>query len=670
VAVEQCDRRSEETMNKYPDLFQPGHIGTVEIKNRTVMAPIGITGPLIGYQGTFSDRAITYYERRAKGETGLIITGLNPVSSKIEPEKMDGVNINITFDLQGKIPNFLQLTERVHDFGTKIFAQLTAGWGRVFPGALAERLARTGAQFVAPSRAPLFWRPEIIARGLTTEEVEEMVNAFGNAARIARESKFDGIELHGHEGYLIDQFTTTLWNKRTDKYGGNLTGRMHFPLSIIKVIQESVGADFPIIYRYGLEHKIPGGRTTDEGMEMAKILEEAGVAALHVDAGCFENWFWPHPPIYQPLGCMVDMAEMVKSCVKIPVITVGRLGYPGFANHILKEGRADFIALGRPLLADPDFAAKARKGEEKEIRPCIGCHECFARIRNRQTLSCAVNPQCGDEDRLALSPAVVRKKVMVVGGGTAGMESARVSALRGHNVTLYERSDRLGGALHIAGRADFKQDIQHFLNYQVGQLEKLSNIKIRLMTEATADIIKSENPDVIFIAIGSSPIREVDIQGFGHARWVTPDDVYRDKIPSGTHACVVGGGSVGCETALYLSEKGWSVILVEVLPTVANDLFEANRLMLLELLKQHGVKVFTQSEVKEVTSVDVSVRTPDGEEKFATDLLVLAIGRRPVNDLGKAARELVKEAYVIGDCVTPRKIKDAIWEAFKLAITV
>ncbi|MCG6534976.1 MAG: FAD-dependent oxidoreductase, partial [Syntrophales bacterium LBB04] len=532
--------------------------------------------------------------------------------------------------------------------------------------------------FVAVSKGPLFWKPEITARELTTEEVDGLVSSFGKAALIAKLGQFDGIELHGHEGYLMDQFTCALWNKRKDKYGGDLMGRMEFVLLIIRVIQETAGADFPIIYRYGLEHKIPGGRTVEEGIAIARILEKAGVAALHVDAGCYENWFWPHPPEYQSPGSMVDMAAMVKPHVTIPVITVGRLGYPDLANHILGEGKADFVALGRPLLADPDFAAKARKGEAEEIRPCIGCHECFARLRARLALSCAVNPQCGDEERLTVHPAPTRKKVMVVGGGIAGMEAARVCALRGHDVALYEQSDRLGGTLHSAGRADFKQDIARLLCYQISQLGKSNGVRIKLMTEVTAETIKSENPDVIFVATGSAPLCETDIKGLKDARWVTPEDVYQGNFPSGKEACdqargqacVLGGGSVGCETALYLAQKGWSVVLVEMLDAVATDLFEANRMMLLELLKQHRVSVITNARVREVMPTDVLVNTSLGEKRFDADLLVLCIGRQSVNGLAEAARELVKDVYVVGDSMAPRKIKDAVWEAFKLAITV
>jgi 2-enoate reductase len=264
----------------------------------------------------------------------------------------------------------------------------------------------------------------------------------------------------------------------------------------------------------------------------------------------------------------------------------------------------------------------------------------------------------------------VRKKVMVIGGGIAGMEAARVSAARGHDVTLYEKSDRLGGTLHIAGKADFKQDIRRLLEYQVGQVELHGNIKIRLMTEATEEIVGSEEPDVIFVASGSIPIGEAAIEGLNQVSWVTPDDIYQDSMPAGRNACIVGGGSVGCETALYLAEKGWSVMVIEMLADVAIDLHEANREMLLAMLAERGVQVLTGTRVTEVVQGAVLTETGDGRAKFQVDLLVLAVGRQPVNRPKEAMQGLAKEVYAVGDCVMPRKIKDAVWEAFKIAITV
>ena len=259
---------------KYSSLFEAGTIGKVTLNNRIVMAPMGTPG-MTGYKGTFSERVLDYYERRALGEVGLIITGLNFVNSKIEPLEVDGQSSNVTFDHWWKVRNFIQLTERVHDYGSKIFAQLTAGFGRVFP---KRFLDRGGIQCIAPSPVQLFWRPDMVAREMTKGEIETIIESFGKAAEIARESKFDGVELHGHEGYLIDQFMSEIWNRRNDEYGGDFERRMKFPLAIVRAIQEAAGVDFPIIFRLGLDHKFSGGRTVREGIEIIKTLENAGVS--------------------------------------------------------------------------------------------------------------------------------------------------------------------------------------------------------------------------------------------------------------------------------------------------------------------------------------------------------------------------------------------------------
>jgi 2-enoate reductase len=364
---------------------------------------------------------------------------------------------------------------------------------------------------------------------------------------------------------------------------------------------------------------------------------------------------------------MVDMAELVKPYVKIPIITVGRLGYPDLANQIIGDGKADFIALGRPLLADPDFVLKARRGQDEDIRPCIGCHECFIRLHHLQSMSCAVNPQCGDEKRLEITPAPVKKKVMVVGGGIGGMEAARVSSLRGHDVVLFERSDRLGGILHVASKADFKRDIGRLFSFQLNQLSKMKNVHVRLNTEVTQEIIRKEKPDTVFIATGSEPLRKTDIQGLESTPFVTPDEVYEGKIPAGSKAVIIGGGSVGCETALYLTQKNWSVAVAEMLPTAAGDLFRANQEMLLDMMKECGVELLTGATVSKIEPGKVFVRTDTGERELFSDLIVLAVGRAPVNQLSAAAEGLVDEVHVIGDSLSARKIKDAVWEAFKLA---
>ena len=645
----------------YPHLFQPGCIGKLSLKNRLVMAPMG-TPALTGWRGTFSDRLMDYYERRAQGGVGLIITGVSLVNSKVEPWEADGEPSLVTFDAPWKARNFIQLTERVHDHGAKIFAQLTAGFGRVLPKRI---LNKPGVEPIAPSPMPAFWRPEITTREMRLDEIEALVNSCGRAALVAQMSGFDGIELHGHEGYLLDQFMTPLWNQRTDQYGGSYANRMRFALECIAGIKQAVGDDFPICYRIGIEHKLPGGRERDEGLRIAQDLEAAGVAALHVDAGCYDNWHWPHPPLYQPPGCMVDMAATVRPHVSLPVITVGRMGYPALADRVVGEGTADFVAIGRPLLADPDFADKARHGRAKEICPCIGCHECMHRMHLNQSISCAVNPECGDERRLKPTKAERFKKVMVIGGGVAGMEAARVCALRGHEVTLYEKSGQLGGVLNIAGASDFKKDLKDLLEYKRGQLAGLAGLRVVTNAEVSAETIRAEKPEVIFLATGSSPISKAPIPGLEDTPLVMPDDIYKGELPEGQKVVVIGGGAVGCEAAWHLAKKGRAVSIVEMLPQVAGDLFMANRDMLLEELGRCGVRILTGTRVTRLAPGQVHVSNQEGDAVLEAAAMVLAIGRRAENSLAQAARETADDVYVIGDSLSPRKIKDAIWEAYK-----
>jgi 2-enoate reductase len=356
-------------------LFEPGKIGKLSIKNRIIMAPMGI-GALAEPDGRLSQRAVDYYAARAKGGVGLITTGLMCVDSKIEVKAEDGLGMLTRLDSPIHIGRLSELVDVVHDYGAKLSVQLTAGMGRVvFGNTLRKGLA------VAPSPLPCFWNRKKTARALTTEEVEELVRAFGVSAAYARAAGVDAIELHGHEGYLLDQFQSEIWNVRADKYGGDFERRLRFPLEVIQRIKSRAGGDFPLIYRYGITHYLDGGRGIEESLKMAKRFEEAGIDALHVDAGCYETWYWAHPPVYQHEGCMVNLAEMVKRTVSIPVIAVGKLGYPGLAEEVLQQNKADFICLGRALLADPEWPNKVKEGKIDDIRPCIGDHAgCLDRV--------------------------------------------------------------------------------------------------------------------------------------------------------------------------------------------------------------------------------------------------------------------------------------------------
>lgn len=644
-------------------LFTPGRINTLELKNRIVMAPMGARG-LIEPDGRFSHRAIDYYVARARGGVGLIVTGLMAVDTEVERRTHGPWSPLARADSTLYIARLNELTEAVHDYGTRIAAQLTAGYGR-----LARPEVVQSGWAVAPSTQPCSSDPAVMARELTIEEIEKLVKAFGVAAAIVKLAGFDAIELHGHEGYLIDQFMTGKWNSRKDKYGGALDGRLRFPLEIIKSIRSALGSKFPIIFRMGGRHYIEGGRDIEESVEIAKRLEKAGVNGLHIDAGCHEAKHWAHPPVYMDRGCTVDCASAMKKAVKIPIIAVGRLGYPDLAEEVLAEGKADFIGLGRPLLADPEWPNKVNREEFRAIRPCIGDYEgCLGRIVAGKYLSCTVNPQTGIERALAIAPAPEKKSVLVIGGGPGGMEAARVASLRGHRVTLWEKAGQLGGNLVPASVPKFKADLKDFIGYFSYQMEK-SDIQVVLNREATPHLVMKEGVDEVIIATGAKPDIP-EIPGLQKNRACTAIDVLLGKEETGNNTVVLGGGLVGCETALWLAQQGKEVIIVESLHDLMMGIFPVNGHLLIQMLKEAGVRTMTGVEVLEVFRDCVLVGNSEGNYQIDADTVVIATGLKPNKRLSDALKEAPFSVHAIGDCVAPRNIQSAIWEGFRLSIRI
>lgn len=399
---------------------------------------------------------------------------------------------------------------------------------------------------------------------------------FEFSARIVKTADIDAVEIHGHQGYLLDEFMTSLWNKRTDKYGGDLEGRLTLAYEIIEAVRRGAGADFPIIFRYPITHYLEGARDIEEGLEIARRLEAAGVAALSINGGCYETYNQTQPPTTQPRGCWVELAEMTKKVVDIPVIVSGKLGYPELAENVLREGKADFISLGRQLLADADWPKKAKEGRSEDIRPCLGCHKgCIARVRQGKHIGCAVNPAVGLERELVISPAENTKNVLVIGGGPGGMEAARVAALRGHDVTLWEKNNALGGNLIPASIPAFKDDYRILIDYLSTQMKKLG-VSIELNKEASAEGVQRMKPDCVFVAAGAEPVipKISGIEkGLKTGKVVTAIDSLLDELKVDEPTVIIGGGLVGCETALYLAqEQGRSVTVVEVLDSVALDM--------------------------------------------------------------------------------------------------
>ncbi|WP_296874837.1 FAD-dependent oxidoreductase [Thomasclavelia sp.] len=655
----------------FKPLFEPMKIGNVEIKNKFFMAPMA-TIVMTDENQCYTPQSIDYYVERAKGGVGLIITGANWVDNDIEPHAPS------SFPCPNKLPILYtkmarEMTDRVHAYDTKIFLQLTAGLGR---SALPNFVAPS--DFVAPSKTTNRWLPNVECRELKTEEIEKIVKDFGSAALVAKESGFDGVEIHAvHEGYLLDCFTMSLFNQRTDKYGGDLKGRLTFAIEIVQEIKNKCGQDFPVVLRFSIKSYIkalrqgglPGeefeelGRDVDEAIEAIKILQEAGYDAFDADAGTYDSWYWAHPPMYFNKGMYLPLAKQIQGASKVPVMVAGRMDDPQMAVQALNDGIIDAVGLGRPLLTDPDYVNKLKTNKAKNIRPCLGCHDgCFGRLLQHGLGSCAVNPECGRESLVGIKKAETKKKVVVVGGGPGGMEAARVSAIRGHDVTLIEANDSLGGALRIAGVPDFKEDDRDLIKWYATELEELG-VNVKLNTKATKEMLEKMNPDAIFVSEGSSPVVP-KIDGVENA--ALAQDVMLEKVPAENNIVVIGGGLVGCELALHLAKQGKNVTIVEALPDILKSgapLPPMNEFMLRDLLAFHDVKIKANQCVTAIKPDSVTLT----DEIINCNQVILAVGYRSNHTLYDQIKYDYPEVFNVGDSRDVRNIRGAIWDSYEVA---
>ena len=633
---------------EFKKLFEPGTIGKMEVKNRIVMAPVN--SRFGGEFGAVTQRWIDYYVERAKGGTGLIIVENNCVDWPLG--KADGFLTRL--DEDRFIPGFHDLAEAVHPYGAKIASQLQHA-GR------NTTLANTeGLQPVAPS--VLISYRGTVAREVTIPEIEVIAGKFAEAARRTKEAGFDAVEMHGAHGYLFTQFLSPLTNKRNDMYGGSFENRMRFAVEVIERTREKVGPDFPIIFRFSVDEYLPGGVDLEEGKRIARRLEEAGVDAIDVSAGTRESAGTViMPNMAVPRGCFVHLAARIKEVVSIPVIVVGRINDPILAEEILDQGKADFVTLGRQMLADPYFAEKAARGALDDIRPCIACNECLVRLYRKWRLGCSVNAEAGKEREYELKRAERSRRVLVAGGGPAGMEAARVAALRGHQVTLYEKGQQLGGQLLLASVPSFKKEIEGFIKYLVRQLEKVG-VRVELGREVTRDLVKEEKPEVVIVATGARPLIP-SISGIERKEVVTAEAVLAGEAKVGKRVVVAGGGRVGVEIACHLEEEGASVTLVEMTGEIGADLEPVMMEYLLGRLKEHGMRVLTQRKVEAITGDGVKIVDREWRgELLAADTVVLALGAQSNGALLQELKGIDVEVHAIGDCAKPRTMYEAVHE--------
>lgn len=638
-------------MPQFTHLFDPIKVGNVQLKNRMVMLAIGT-----GYSepdGTVGDRFINFYVERARGGVGLIIVPFAPFDMGLPfiPGLYDDRFIS----------GARRLTDAVHAYETKIAPQFLGQYFWV-------NKENGSFEFIAPS--PVFNRMVgATPKALTVEEIHLLVDEYGEAGRRAREAGFDAIELHLGIGYLLNRFISPCTNNRTDEYGGILENRMRFPLEIIDRIHKRAGEDYPIICRVSAEEFMKGGHTLEDSKRVATIIEAAGVQAIDVEAGWHEC---PEPLVVMsvPRGAFVYLAEEIKKVVNVPVVAAYRINNPELAEQILADGKADLIGLGRALLADPEFPNKAREGRTDEIRTCIACSNCLDNLLTGYksgTVSpafCSLNPSMGKEAECIIEPARVAKRVLIVGGGPGGMEAARVAALRGHRVTLCERGEELGGQLRVACLPRYKDELGCLIESMATQVRK-AGVEVRLNSEVTLKAVEKENPDVVILATGAIPAIP-DVPGVKQDNVVTAVDVLTRRKDVGETALVIGGGMVGCETAEFLAALGKEVTIVEMLPRIGSDYGATYRHVVLRRLRKAGITMETNVMVEEITDRGVKAKRDGIPKFFPGDTVVLAVGFKPNKELGEKLNGKVPALYSIGDCVEPRRIREAIEEGFCL----
>lgn len=659
---------------KYSKLFSPIKIGNITIKNRFAMAPMGPLG-LADANGGWNQRGIDYYVERAKGGTGLIITGVTFFDQVVEKQDPSTVP-NPLYKPVNFVKTSREMTERIHAYGSKIFLQLSGGFGRVtIPTNVGD------IPPIAPSAIPHRWLDKT-CRAITVDEIHAIVKQFGEAAFHAKRAGFDGVQIHAvHEGYLIDQFAISMFNQRTDEYGGSLENRLRFAKEIVEEIKKTCGDDFPVTLRFSLKSMIkdwrvgalPGedfeekGRDTEEGLKAAKLLESYGYDALDTDVGTYDAWWWNHPPMYQKKGLYREYCKMVKEVVDIPVFCAGRMDNPDMALEAIENGECDVIDLGRPLLADPDYCNKLRCGKITQIRPCISCHEgCMGRVASYSLLNCAVNPQAARERVNAYEPILKKKKVLIVGGGVAGCEAARVLAIRGHQPVVYEKGSRLGGNLIPGGAPDFKEDDIALADWYTNELNRLG-VHVHLNTELNEEEIKAMDYDTVILATGSKP-KVFSLGDDSHT--YTAEQVLLKQKDAGKKTVVVGGGLVGCETALWLAQNGIHVTIVEALDKVMavnGPLCAANKEMLEALLPFNGVEIITGAKVTEFANGEVKVDTKEGSKTIMSDSVILSVGYKEENTLYNNLQFDIPDLYLLGDAKKVSNIMYAIWDAFEVA---
>ncbi len=678
---------------KLEPLFTPWKVGNVEIKNRIVLCPMGGTS-LFGWMEPhhFDKDAADFFMDLARNNVGLIIPGIAPLRNMLGNRWL--------YKSKRAFAKLSKYMEELHKTGAKLFVQLTAGFGRSFsiPNSMASIIKSKALTALvkpvfdlsrlcaSPSELPSRWLDGYTCRAITPKEIDEIIDAFGRTAKMCKDAGVDGVEIHAvHEGYLIDQFTTSYTNKRTDQYGGSFENRYRFAVDIVKSIKKACGDDYPVSLRYSVVSKtkdfrvgaMPGEKFTEIGRDMAeseraaKYLQDAGYDMLNCDNGTYDAWYWAHPPVYMPNNCNLKDVEHIRKFVDIPVVCAGKM-QPEVAAKSIAQGKIDAMGVARQFLTDPHWVTKMMEDRVEDIMPCICCHNaCLAMahyngVANDCSMAdsihmsrCALNPQTMDGGKYDYKPAKRAKHIAIIGGGIGGMEVARIATLRGHKVTIYEKTDKLGGVFNAAAAPVFKEREKQLLQFYMHQMKKL-NIDIRYNTEIND--ISVLHADEVVVATGSVK-RSLRVPG--SERCVDAIDYLYDNKLAGNDVVVIGGGLTGCEIAYQLHLQGKKPVIVETKGDLmaVSGLCLANSSYLRDYFKLHNVPTYLNSGVTKITKDKVYITDASGKvHEHNADTVILAIGYNS-NPIATPS----KHVHIVGDALRVGNLRTVIWRAWDIA---
>lgn len=630
-------------------LFDEQTFGGLTLKNRIAVAPMGI---IHAEDGGVSPEQAEYLIERAKGGFGLIYPSAMTITDKYE----DAVYSGAVLTTYSHMERLQKMVEEIHRYGAKVAVQLTPGYGRVHAGPPGM------TTHVSASENTVFAYPDHTCKALTVEEIQGILQDARRGAAFAKEAGVDIVEIHGYGGYLLDQFLSKCWNHCTDAYGGSLENRMRFLLEFTSAIRDTVGPDYPISIKYTPDHCMPGGRTLDdEGIEIAKILDGMGFAYIHLDVGCYEVWNRAIPSEYDRPGSQLFVAERLREeGIKTPFMVQGKLNDPELAEHVVASGTADLIALGHQALADPFWPRKVKAGRFQDINYCISCNECLCGH------GCAINPLTCHEREYMLSTPKKLRKILVVGGGPGGLYTAALAAKQGHDVTLWEKGTRLGGLANAAAGPDFKQDMRRYIDHLIADVYQ-SGVKVRFMHTGTPEKIDTFGADAVILAAGAEPARP-NIPGIDGKTVITAEELLVKRPPVGKNVVVLGGGVVGCETALHLDDMGKNVTIIEMQERLMmiGEMANNSRIAINTALHNSLIQALTKTVVTKIQTDRVLITGPDGEREILCDNVILAIGFRSRHVLEDTLKHRPYAVFTLGDYRKPGKVYHAVHDGYHI----